>query len=214
MRAPHPVRSFGVRHYGFSAFVVLNPQAQRADPALGTALEAIFLTGTVDNLPVGQHALTQQRRFLVRFFDRHLDAWRPGQRPLRGSCGSVTWNGGVARRTPRCPRQANAALAVSGAAAAASRRTRVPFAGTPRALAITRKQHPRHHSRPLPERSALARARKARSMWTRLAFLGEVARPPAKTHAHASPSCLPGPRFAWATRRHPWLAETRRRSRR
>jgi hypothetical protein len=77
MRAAHPVRSLGVRHYGFSDFVVLNPQAQRADPALGTALEAIFLTGTVDNLPAGQHALTQQRRFLVRFFDRHLDAWRP-----------------------------------------------------------------------------------------------------------------------------------------
>ena len=35
-----------------------------------------------------------------------------------------------------------------------------------------------------------------------------------KNHAHAPPSCSPGPRFACATRRQPWLAETRRRSRR
>ena len=39
MRAPHPVRSLEIHHYGFSDFVVFNPQAQRADPTLGSALE-------------------------------------------------------------------------------------------------------------------------------------------------------------------------------
>jgi len=73
MRAPHPVRLLDIRHYGFSDFVVFNPQAQRADPALGTALEAMFSTGTLDSLRAGRRALMQQRRFLVRFFDRHLE---------------------------------------------------------------------------------------------------------------------------------------------
>ena len=72
MRAPHPVRSLDLHHYGLSDFVVFNPQAQRANPALGAALEAIFFTGTLDSLRAGQHALSQQRRFLVRFFDRYL----------------------------------------------------------------------------------------------------------------------------------------------
>ena len=36
MRAPHPVRSLDIHHYGFSDFVVFNPQAQRADPTLGS----------------------------------------------------------------------------------------------------------------------------------------------------------------------------------
>ena len=72
MRAPHPARSLDIHHYGFSDFVVFNPQAQRADPTLGSALEAMFFTGTVDSLRAGRRALTQQRRFLVRFFDRYL----------------------------------------------------------------------------------------------------------------------------------------------
>jgi pimeloyl-ACP methyl ester carboxylesterase len=76
MRAPHPVRSLDIRHYGFTDFVVFNPQAQRADPTLGMALEAMFPTGTVDSLPAGQLALTEQRRFLVRFFDRYLETKR------------------------------------------------------------------------------------------------------------------------------------------
>jgi hypothetical protein len=76
MRAPHPVRSLDIHHYGFSDFVVFNPQAQRADPALGTALEMFFSTGTLDSLRAGRRALTQQRAFLVGFFDRYLETKR------------------------------------------------------------------------------------------------------------------------------------------
>jgi pimeloyl-ACP methyl ester carboxylesterase len=76
MRAAHPVRSLEIHHYGFTDFVVFNPQAQRADPTLGSALEAIFFTGTLDNLRAGRRALTQQRSFLVRFFDRYLKTKR------------------------------------------------------------------------------------------------------------------------------------------
>jgi hypothetical protein len=76
MRAPHRVRSLDIHHYGFSDFVVFNPQAQRADATLGSALEAIFFTGTLDNLRAGRRALTQQRSFLVRFFDRYLKTKR------------------------------------------------------------------------------------------------------------------------------------------
>jgi hypothetical protein len=76
MMAPYAVRSLAIRHYGFSDFVVFNPQAQRADPALGGALEATFPTATLDNLRAGRRALTQQRRFLVRFFDRYLATTR------------------------------------------------------------------------------------------------------------------------------------------
>lgn len=72
MRGAHPVRTLDIHHFGFSDFVVFNPQAQRADPTLGTALEAMFITGTLDSLRAGRRALTPQRRFLVRFFDRYL----------------------------------------------------------------------------------------------------------------------------------------------
>jgi len=73
MRAPHPVRSLEIHHYGFTDFVVFNPEAQQADPALGTALETtVFFTGTLDSLRAGQRALTQQRAYLVGFFDRLL----------------------------------------------------------------------------------------------------------------------------------------------
>lgn len=77
MRAPHPVRTLDIHHYGFSDFVFFNPQAQRADPTLGAALEAMFFTGTLDSLRAGRRALTQQRRFLVGFFDRYLET-NPG----------------------------------------------------------------------------------------------------------------------------------------
>jgi hypothetical protein len=70
MRAPHRARALDIRHYGFTDFVVFNPQAQRADPTLGRALETMFPTGTVDSVRAGRRALTQQRRFLARFFDR------------------------------------------------------------------------------------------------------------------------------------------------
>jgi dienelactone hydrolase len=73
MRAPHPVRTLDIHHYGFSDFVIFNPRAQRADPTLGAALEAMFFTGTLDSLRAGRRALTQQRRFLARFFDRYLE---------------------------------------------------------------------------------------------------------------------------------------------
>jgi dienelactone hydrolase len=72
MRAPHPVRTLDVHHYGFSDFVVFNPQAQQADPALGTALENAFPAGTLDSVRAGQRALNQQRRFLAGFFDDYL----------------------------------------------------------------------------------------------------------------------------------------------
>jgi len=87
MRAPASVRSLEIHHYGFSDFVVFNPQAQRADPTLGSALEAMFFTGTLDSLRAVRRALTQQRRFLVRFFDQDLEKNRG--------------NGGGAGRTPR-----------------------------------------------------------------------------------------------------------------
>ena len=83
MRAPHPVRSLDIHHYGFSDFVVFNPQAQRADPALGTALEMVFFTGTLDSLAAGRRALMQQRAFLVGFFDRYLQT-RRGDRAHAG----------------------------------------------------------------------------------------------------------------------------------
>ena len=70
MRAPYETQSLDIRHYGFSDFVVFNPQAQLADPALGQALESTFFAGTLDSLPAGERALAQQRRFLVSFFDR------------------------------------------------------------------------------------------------------------------------------------------------
>jgi hypothetical protein len=73
MRAPYRVRSLDIRHFGFSDFVVFNAQAQRADPALGSGLEGMFLTGTLDSLRARRRALAQQRRFLVRFLDRYLE---------------------------------------------------------------------------------------------------------------------------------------------
>jgi hypothetical protein len=76
MRAAHAVQSLDIHHYGFSDFVVFNPQAQRVDPAVGSALEATFFTGTLDSLRAGRRALAQQRKFLVRFFDRHLETKR------------------------------------------------------------------------------------------------------------------------------------------
>jgi hypothetical protein len=76
MRAPHRQRTLDIHHYGFSDFVVFNPQARRADPPLGMALEASYFTGTLDSLRAGRRALRQQRQFLVRFFDRYLEGKR------------------------------------------------------------------------------------------------------------------------------------------
>jgi pimeloyl-ACP methyl ester carboxylesterase len=77
MRAAHPVRSLEIHHYGFTDFVVFNAQAQQVDTTLGTALEARFLTGTLDSLRAGRRALRQQRDFLVRFFERYLESYGP-----------------------------------------------------------------------------------------------------------------------------------------
>jgi pimeloyl-ACP methyl ester carboxylesterase len=76
MRAPHRERTLGIRHYGFTDFVVFNPQVQRADPALAMALEGNYSTGTLDSLRAGRRALRQQRQFLLRFFDRYLGTER------------------------------------------------------------------------------------------------------------------------------------------
>ena len=72
MRAPHRERALDIRHFGFTDFGVLTPQARRAQPELGMALEGSYPTGTVDSVRAGRLALKQQRRFLVRFFDRYL----------------------------------------------------------------------------------------------------------------------------------------------
>ncbi|RZT17457.1 hypothetical protein EV649_4999 [Kribbella sp. VKM Ac-2569] len=73
LRGPHPVRELPVRHYGYSDWVVFNPQAARADPAVGAQLEQLVPTGTVDDLRAGRAALTAQRQFLSRFFAQHLN---------------------------------------------------------------------------------------------------------------------------------------------
>jgi hypothetical protein len=78
MRAPHPVRSLEVRHQGYSDFVVFNPQVQRVDPALGSILETMIATGTLDSLRAGRRALERQREFLARFFNRYLEKQRGG----------------------------------------------------------------------------------------------------------------------------------------
>ena len=76
MRAPHAERTLDIRHYGFSDFVVFIPQAHRADPALGMALEANYAAGTLDSVRAGRRAVRQQRRFLAEFFDRYLQTER------------------------------------------------------------------------------------------------------------------------------------------
>jgi hypothetical protein len=78
MRAPHPVRSLEIRHQGYSDFVVFNPQVQRVDPALGSILETMIATGTLDSLRAGRRALERQRKFLVWFFDRYLEKEQGG----------------------------------------------------------------------------------------------------------------------------------------
>jgi dienelactone hydrolase len=75
-RAPHRERTLDIRHYGFTDFVVFNPQALRADPALGMAFEANYPTGTADSVRAGRRALRHQRQFVVAFFDRYLGTER------------------------------------------------------------------------------------------------------------------------------------------
>ena len=71
LRGPHPLEQLDIEHHGFTDFVVLNPEATLADPALGALLEANFATG-VDSLAAGNAALSAQRRFLAQFMRRYL----------------------------------------------------------------------------------------------------------------------------------------------
>ncbi len=72
--APDPAarrRQLDVEHHGFTDFVVFNPEATLADPALGAWLEATYTTG-IDTLDAGTFALSAERRFLTNYMDRYL----------------------------------------------------------------------------------------------------------------------------------------------
>jgi hypothetical protein len=71
LRGPHPIQQLDVEHHGFTDFVVFNPEATLADPALGAWLEATYATG-IDTLDAGTAALSAERRFLTNFMDRYL----------------------------------------------------------------------------------------------------------------------------------------------
>jgi dienelactone hydrolase len=71
LRGPHPIQQLDVEHHGFADFVVFNPEATLADPALGASLEATYATG-IDTLDAGTAALSAERRFLTNFMDRYL----------------------------------------------------------------------------------------------------------------------------------------------
>ncbi|MEV4177665.1 alpha/beta fold hydrolase [Nonomuraea sp. NPDC049709] len=76
LRGPHPVRELAILHYGYTDWVVFNPQATRADPATGALLEGYFSTGTADDLRAGHRALAAQRKFVARFIQHHLGTAR------------------------------------------------------------------------------------------------------------------------------------------
>jgi dienelactone hydrolase len=96
LRGPHPLKQLDVEHHGFTDFVVLNPEASLADPALGALLESNFATG-VDSVAAGTAALTAQRRFLTTFMRRYLK--------LCHDDGRASWRRTVshAARSSRCP---------------------------------------------------------------------------------------------------------------
>src|SRR3954470_10387242 len=71
LRGPHPLKQLDIEHHGFTDFVVFNPEATLADPALGALLEATYATG-IDTLDAGTAALSAERRFLTNFMDRYL----------------------------------------------------------------------------------------------------------------------------------------------
>lgn len=72
LRGPHPLRQLDVEHYGYTDWVVFNPQAARADPTLGAQLEASFPTGTLNNQRAGIQAMSTQRNFLTHFMNHYL----------------------------------------------------------------------------------------------------------------------------------------------
>jgi hypothetical protein len=95
LRGPHPLEQLDVEHHGFTDFVVLNPQATLADPALGAVLESNYATG-VDSVAAGTAALTAQRRFLTTFMRRYLKPCHDdGRAPWRRT-------GSDAARSSRC----------------------------------------------------------------------------------------------------------------
>jgi pimeloyl-ACP methyl ester carboxylesterase len=99
LRGPHPLEQLDVEHHGFTDFVVFNPQATIADPALGALLEATFATGVAD-LAAGTAALAAQRRFLATFMRRYVTRCHdtgPGAR------------GAAVRRSAQRPRAVRAA---------------------------------------------------------------------------------------------------------
>ncbi|TDW77333.1 hypothetical protein EV653_2498 [Kribbella pratensis] len=72
LRGPHPLTQLDVEHYGYTDWVVFNPEATRADPTLGAQLETSYQTGTADDLQAGRSALSTQRKFLTHFMDHYL----------------------------------------------------------------------------------------------------------------------------------------------
>jgi len=72
LRGPQLVRELAVRHYGFTDWVVFNPQAELAEPGRGVAFEQLVPTGTAGDLAAGERASEAQRQFLAEFLDRHL----------------------------------------------------------------------------------------------------------------------------------------------
>ena len=77
LRGPHPIVELPVAHNGFTDFVVFNPQAAAADPALGALLEARVAAG-VASVEAGLAALSEQRRFLSGFMRRYVGDRRHG----------------------------------------------------------------------------------------------------------------------------------------
>lgn len=74
LRGPHPMRQFPILHNGFTDFVVFNPQAENVDPTVAANMggDDRWPTGTTDDLRAGKSAMTEQRSFLVGFFNRYL----------------------------------------------------------------------------------------------------------------------------------------------
>src|SRR4051794_7229636 len=87
LRGPHPLKQLDVEHHGFTDFVVVNPQARLADPALGALLESHFATG-VDSVAAGTAALTAHRRFLTAFMRRYLKLCHHNRRASRSRTAS------------------------------------------------------------------------------------------------------------------------------
>lgn len=72
LRGPAVHRNmYELAHYGFTDFVLLNPQAAARDATLGATLEDAFTTDSADAAE-GRWAIAEQRRFLVEFMARFV----------------------------------------------------------------------------------------------------------------------------------------------